>query len=180
MSRIVIIENCDDCPCFDVEHSPNMAGTCEKLKRIIPYGRTDNDDYLYPIPDDCPLKLTDVIEYNGMGKKQTARRDWYLENVTKPIYREWLREVVGEKTTIKSGAFYQHTFKMEVPPDPAILPRALVNHSFKKEITNDEFTLLVQLTVYRSILGWRRFLLPRWWKIKYSLFFMAKGVKKDG
>lgn len=51
MNRIAIIKKCDDCPHFlneyyDYEH------TCSKLDRQI--GPPDKD-YLYDIPDDCPL-----------------------------------------------------------------------------------------------------------------------------
>ena len=53
MSRIVIIDSCNDCPHFDIKFSTDMANTCEKLKRIIPY---DKDTYSHPIPDDCPLE----------------------------------------------------------------------------------------------------------------------------
>jgi len=46
--RVVVIDNCDQCPHFDNEYY-SYNETCMELKRINPYP--------YNIPDDCPLKI---------------------------------------------------------------------------------------------------------------------------
>jgi hypothetical protein len=52
MSKILVINYCDDCPHFDNSYY-SYNETCAKLDRII----TRKDFSMpYPIPSDCPLK----------------------------------------------------------------------------------------------------------------------------
>jgi len=52
MSKIMIIDHCDDCPHFDDEDS-FFDGICTRLNKV----NTRNDYHIpYTIPSDCPLK----------------------------------------------------------------------------------------------------------------------------
>lgn len=54
--RILIIDNCNDCPYFS-NYYYSYEEKCTKLDREIPIDK-ETWNSLYPIPEDCPLEKT--------------------------------------------------------------------------------------------------------------------------
>lgn len=53
MKKLLVIDNCNDCPHFDNSYW-GYEEKCKKLKRKIPWIMR-SERSVFPIPDDCPL-----------------------------------------------------------------------------------------------------------------------------
>ena len=53
MKKLLVIDNCDDCPHFDNSYW-GYEEKCKKLKKQIQM-KYESGGGVFPIPDDCPL-----------------------------------------------------------------------------------------------------------------------------
>ena len=71
MNRKLVIDKCDDCPFFDNVYW-GYEETCRLLNRKIQ--QVDDSDSIlwlkYPIPNDCPLEISDEEPTKTNSKNQ--------------------------------------------------------------------------------------------------------------
>lgn len=100
-----------------------------------------------------------------MTEKQNINREWWLKNVTEPIYKDWLEEMLKSGVLTVEQARAEYSFTPETPPDPSIIPED-INVDCSGNLSFADFQKILILNIYKISFGWRRFFYKCYWETK--------------